>query len=112
MSEIFDPAFIVLRVWAYRHSTYGIHVAQCLETGSIVTADDYSVVEEMILELLEDEVSHAIQHWNMTNLFSSPAPFDYWLKYHDAEKNGAQVKVCNYQIRFGRMEIRILNHEQ
>ena len=45
---------------------------------------------EMMHELLEDEVSYAIEHRNFANLFSSPAAPDVWVKWMEiARKKGA-----------------------
>lgn len=61
-------------------------VARCLETGSVVTADNATIARSMILEVLQDEVSHAIEHHNLKNLFSAPASLDTWQEFYRAEK--------------------------
>lgn len=56
--------------------------AQCLQTGSVVTANDVPTAQSMMVELLRDEVSYNLQHKNMHNLFGTPAPFEIWEGYH------------------------------
>jgi len=80
-----------LRVLAEYDTTYQTHVAYCLETGSVVTADNRDDLKSMMKELLEDEVSFAFEKKNLTNLLSTPAPFDIWVKWQEAvEKNGVE----------------------
>ncbi len=66
------------RVLPYYDSAHKYFVAQCLETGSITTAEDSETVMEMMVELLEDEASYAVKHDNLGNLYSAPAPKDVW----------------------------------
>jgi hypothetical protein len=78
-----------LRVLAEYDTTYNTHVAYCLETGSVVTAENADDLKSMIKELLEDEISFAIANKNLTNLFSTPAGFDIFVKWQEAvEKDG------------------------
>jgi hypothetical protein len=81
----------VLRVLAEYDTTYKTHVAYCLETGSVVTAENAEDLKSMIKELLEDEISFAVANKNLTNLFSTPAGFDVFVKWQEAvEKNGVE----------------------
>lgn len=57
--------------------------AQCLETGSIVTADNPNIARSMIMEVLKDEVRHAQDNSNLSNLFSTPAPLGIWQTYYE-----------------------------
>ena len=67
--RVLDP----LKVFLEYDTQYGIYVAQCLQTGHLVTADDPDTAKEMITELLEDEVSSAIEKNDLSNLnFMSP----------------------------------------
>jgi hypothetical protein len=70
-----------LRVLSEYDETYKVHVAYCLETGSTVTSDRADKLKPMIKELLEDEISFALQNKNLGNLFSNPAPWDVWVKW-------------------------------
>ena len=79
-----------LRVLAEYDTTYKTHVAYCLETGSVVTAETADDLKTMMKELLEDEISFAIANKNLTNLFSTPASFDVFLKWQEAAKNGVE----------------------
>ena len=79
-----------LRVLAEYDTIYKTHVAYCLETGSVVTADAVDDLKTMMKELLEDEISFAIANKNLTNLFSTPASFDLFLKWQEASKNGVE----------------------
>jgi len=76
--------FIRLRVLAEYDEKYKTHVAYCLETGSVVTSDEPDELKEEMKELLEDEIMFALQHKNLANLFSSPAPYDKWIKWKEA----------------------------
>ena len=78
--------FFELRVLEEFNDTYMVFVAQCLQTGSMVTADDQATLRTMMTELLEDELSYAFAHKNLSNLFSKPAPDDVWLKWYEAAK--------------------------
>src|SRR5258708_1238430 len=80
-----------LRVLAEYDTAYKTHVAYCLETGSVVTAESFDDLKSMMKELLEDEISFAITNKNLTNLFSTPAGFDVFVKWQEAvEKNGVE----------------------
>lgn len=57
--------------------------AQCLETGSIVTADNANTARSMIMEVLKDEVRFAQENSNLANLFSTPAPLGIWQTYYE-----------------------------
>ena len=70
-----------LRVLAEYDTNYKTYVAHCLQTGSVTTADDMDTVLDMIKELLEEELVHAIKYSNYGNLFSSPAPPEVWKKW-------------------------------
>lgn len=79
-----------LRVLAEYDTTYKTHVAYCLETGSVVTAETVDDLKTMMKELLEDEISFALANKNLTNLFSTPASFDVFIKWQEAAKNGVE----------------------
>jgi hypothetical protein len=65
---------------------FRVFVGYCLETGSVVTADKPDMAKNMMKELLEDEISFAIQHNNVRNLLSSAAPLEIWKKWQEAAK--------------------------
>lgn len=79
------PAWVAqlfpLRALAEYDEAHGFHVAYCLETGSVTTGDDLDTVLEMMKELLEEEISNVISSKNISNLFSTPAPYDIWEKW-------------------------------
>jgi hypothetical protein len=79
-----DQSLFSFRVLLRFDAKYRVHVAQCIETGSIVTADRQEDLKEMIVELLEDEVSFALKNKNLSNLFSSPAPVEVWTQWVNA----------------------------
>lgn len=74
--------FFEFRVLVEFDSKYKTFVAHCLNTGNVVSADDAETVEQMMKEVLEDEVYHAIKFENYSNLFSSTAPPEIWKKWH------------------------------
>lgn len=70
-----------LKVFLELDQQYEIYVAQCLQTGHLVTADDPATAKEMIEELLQEEVSLAFSQGDISNLLSSPAPLEIFLKW-------------------------------
>jgi hypothetical protein len=75
--QLLDP----LKVFVEYDIQYEIYVAQCLQTGHLVTADDPDTVKEMIAELLEDEVSLAIKNNDISGLLANPAPLELRVKW-------------------------------
>ena len=75
--QILDP----LKVFVEYDSQYQVYVAQCLQTGHLVTADDPEMANEMIVELLTDEIEIAVANGDLSSLLSNPAPMELWLKY-------------------------------
>jgi hypothetical protein len=76
LASLFD-----LRVLLRYDTKYKVHVAHCVQTGSVVTSDSQEEALEMMKELLEDEIAFAIRHANLKNLFSSPAPLEVHLQW-------------------------------
>src|SRR5438045_1187257 len=75
-----------LKVFVEYDTQYQVYVAQCLQTGHLVTADDAATAKEMIRELLADEVSLAVKNNDISSLLSNPAPMELWFKYEIASK--------------------------
>ena len=94
-----DARLFRLRVLAAWDSEYKVFVARCLETGSVVTADDAETVENMIQEVLEDEINFALENDNLANLFSSPAPFEIWEQWRKAMKAGKEPRFVELNIK-------------
>lgn len=94
-----DARLFRLRVLSAWDSECRVFVARCLETGSIVTADDCDTVTDMIKEVLEDEITFAMEHNNLSNLFSSPAPLEIWEQWRKAVKAGAEPAVLELNIK-------------
>ena len=88
-----DVNLFTFRVLTEKDSTYGYSVAHCLETGTVVTADDHETVVEMMLEVLQDEILYALKHRDYSNLFSSPAPADVWQKWKEAAKRNKPIQM-------------------
>ena len=86
-------------------SSYNTFVARCLETGSVATAGDAETVEDMIKELLIDELMFALEHNNLANLYSTPAPIDVWLKFRQATQNGVPSKPMQRAVRAREEEV-------
>lgn len=86
MTKQSEVPFFRVRVLLEFDETYKVFAAHCLETGNVVTADSTEEAREMIKELLEDEISFAIEHRNLKNLYSSPAPLEIWQKWMQAAK--------------------------
>ena len=100
-----EPFFEPFRVLKYYDEKSKFFVAHCLETGNVVSADDENTLTDMIKELLEDEISYAIVHKNLKNLFSSPAPLDIrtsW--YKAAQENGTKTIPLNISARELRLD--------
>jgi hypothetical protein len=80
--SVIDP----LKVFVEYNTEYDIYVAQCLQTGHLVTADDAEMTKEMITELLEYEVSLAMREGDLSTLLKHPAPIEKWIKWELASK--------------------------
>jgi len=80
--QLLDP----LKVFVEYDTQYGIYVAQCLQTGHLVTADDPGTTKEMIEELLQEEITLACGQGDLSRLLSSPAPIEVWIKWEMASK--------------------------
>jgi hypothetical protein len=78
-----EPMFR-FRALIERDEERGIFVGQCLETGSVCTADDADTAQDIMAELLEDEIAFNLDHDNLANLLNCPAPSRIWLNYIDA----------------------------
>lgn len=96
-----------LRVLAEYDSLYNIYIAQCLETGSIVSSDDPTTLDDMMTELLADEVTFAVEHKNFANLFSTPAPTDVWVRWLQTK---GELK--EHQIPINAKELRLDDEKQ
>jgi|SRR5579871_312135 len=99
-----EPMFR-FRVLIERDSRYNVYVARCLETGSVAASEDPEVVEDMIKELLIDEVTFALGRNNLSDLYSSPAPFAVWMKYRQAEQGGIPSKPMSRAVRATNEEV-------
>ena len=93
------PPMFKFRVLIEFESGYNVWVARCLETGSVATADAVDTAKDMIEELLVDEVTFALEHHNLRNLYSSPAPFDVWIRFRSAQRGGTPTKPMQRAIR-------------
>ena len=82
--QLLDP----LKVFVEYDTQYEVYVAQCLQTGHLVTADDADTTKEMIEELLQEEIILAIERGDFSSLLSNPAPVELWLKWEMAHKTG------------------------
>jgi hypothetical protein len=94
-----ERSLFTFRVLIERESAYNVFVARCLETGSVATADDADTAEDMIKELLMDEMVFALENDNLTNLYSSPAPLDVWMRFRTASQNGVPSKPMQRAIK-------------
>jgi len=77
-----------LKVFLEYDTEHEVYVAQCLQTGHLVTADDPKLAKEMIAELLEDEVSFAVKANDLSSLLSHPAPMELFFKFEIAARAG------------------------
>lgn len=84
MSNVMSNPMFNLRVLLRYDENYKVHVAHCIETGNVVTADSSDEAKTMIKELLEDEILFALKHRNIKNLFSSPASLDVLIQWMNA----------------------------
>jgi hypothetical protein len=72
------------------------YAAYCLETGGVATADSPQKAEELIVDVIQSELHHAIALGNFRNLFSHPAPKMLWFKWLEAaEKNAPRGVTFN-----------------
>lgn len=66
-----------------------VFVARCLETGSVATAADAETAEDMMVELLVDAITFAVDHNNLAkSLCSSPMPLEVWFRFRDQHDEG------------------------
>jgi hypothetical protein len=98
-------ALFSLRVLLRYDKKYAVHVAQCLETGNLVTADTSNEARAMIKELLEDEIAYALKHRNLKNLFSSPAPLEVLVQWVNARAENDPDTVF-LDVNFNELELR------
>jgi hypothetical protein len=88
-----------LKVFLEFDPEYQVYVAQCLQTGHLVTADEPKMAKEMIAELLEDEVSFAVKANDLSSLLSHPAPMELFFRFEIASQvpgaleDGRTIKV-------------------
>lgn len=75
--QLLDP----LKVFLEYDTLHEVFVAQCLQTGHLVTADDTETAKEMIIELLEEEVSRAFQQNDLSRLVAHPASMESRAKF-------------------------------
>ena len=92
VTELWSSLFN-FRVLLRKDGKYGVYVAHCVETGSVVTAETEEDAKTMMRELLEDEISFALRHGNLKNLFSSPAPMAVLLQWMEAARDKAPTTV-------------------
>ena len=89
-----------LRVLIEFDPRYSIYVGYCLETGSVISADDVETAEDMMKELLADEIAFALENNNLRNLLSSPAPLEIWRKWQEAyEKSPSEPEELIVNVR-------------
>ncbi|HET9182805.1 MAG TPA: hypothetical protein VFP59_11780, partial [Candidatus Angelobacter sp.] len=86
---------------------YEVYVAQCLQTGHLVTADDDKTVKEMITELLHDEVSLAVKNDGISRLLSHPASSDLFYKW-DMVKQAMPERIEQTTIEISGEELNLL----
>jgi hypothetical protein len=106
MNAVHEP-LLSLRVLSEYDKQFGVHVARCLETGHVVTADDATTAIDMMREILEDEINFAIEHQNLPNLFSTPASFDVWVRWRRAvagQKRKPEMILLNIDARELRLD--------
>ena len=106
MNAVHEP-LLSLRVLSEFDKQFGVHVARCLETGHVVTADDATTAIDMMREILEDEINFAIEHQNLPNLFSAPASFDVWVRWRRAvagQKRKPEMILLNIDARELRLD--------
>ena len=105
--QILDP----LKVFVEYDTLYEVYVAQCLQTGHLVTADDPATTKEMIEELLQDEVTLAITQGDFSNLLGHPAPVTVWLKWELASKTNTEERKITVRAEFPQ-QLRVLVGQQ
>jgi hypothetical protein len=93
--QLLDP----LKVFVEYDTQYGVYVAQCLQTGHLVTADDPESTKDMIEELLQEEITIAIEKGE-TRLLSNPASMDVWLKWEMASKTNLDERKITIRAEF------------
>lgn len=105
--QILDP----LKVFVEYDTQYDVYVAQCLQTGHLVTADDPGTTKEMIEELLQDEIALAIEQGDFSSLLGNPAPVNVWIKFELASKNNQEERKITVRAEFPQ-QLRMLVGQQ
>jgi hypothetical protein len=75
------PHKLILRVLEEYDSHFKVHVARCLETGSITTADSMDEAHDLLMETLRLEVVQASRARCPLALFEKPAGPLYELRW-------------------------------
>jgi len=89
-----------MRALAEFDERYKFYVAYCLETGSVTTGDDMGTVLDMMKELLEDELSRVMKSRNLTNFFSTPAPFEVWERWEKlAQERPSEIREMELNLK-------------
>lgn len=105
--QILEP----LKVFVEYDTQYDVFVAQCLQTGHLVTADDPATTKEMIEELLQDEITLALTQGDFSNLLGHPAPVAVWFKWELASKANLQERKITIRAEFPQ-ELKVLVGQQ
>lgn len=81
--------FLQLRVLLWKvFEERDFYMGQCLETGSVATADDVDTLKDMMRELIIDEVEYNLNNiGSLKNLFSAPALRHVWQRYYTLSLN-------------------------
>jgi hypothetical protein len=94
--QLLDP----LKVFVEYDTQYDVYVAQCLQTGHLVTADDPESTKDMIEELLQEEITLAVERGDISKLLSHPASIDVWLKWEMAYKTSHEERKITVRAEF------------
>jgi hypothetical protein len=103
-----DVKLLNFRALIYFDKAHNFYVGHCLETGTVVTADDGETASDMMREVLEDEANYAIMHGSFANLYSSPAPIEIWTRWYEAAKVKEPIPV---QLRITATELNLKEAE-
>lgn len=75
------PSKLNLRVLEEYDPDFGTHVARCLETGTVATADSMDEAHNLLLETLRLEIVHVSRARRALALFEKPAGAIYELRW-------------------------------
>ena len=81
------PSKLTLRVLEEYDEEFRVHVARCLETGTVATADSFDEAHDLLMETLRLEIVQVSRSRRPIALFEKPASAQYELRWQAIAAN-------------------------